>query len=254
MKKLLLVILGGVFLCTPPCEASIAKVSSTYYYQSGSYSAILSPAISTTGASLIVVGCWGNTSAATGVTNGGTADTWNLVASIGATPSGYTSLYYAYAPVTSSSQTFSCSFGSAQVASISVIAVSGTMTTSGVYDTSTTGSANDDYITFSSLTPVVVGEMAVMFASNGIDDYSNGCSSITANVSGASATFLEEFAEQCGLHIKITEFFVDTLSTTTAATYSVSFDLSIGGRTGGIVAYFKPAGATTTASKVILFN
>jgi hypothetical protein len=170
MKKLLTL---GLLLCglMLPFEASatISLVSSSYGSQNNG-STVTSGAINTTGATLIVVTCESNV-APTGVSNTGTADSWNLLTTYGGS-NAYTVIAYAYAPATNTSQTFTCAIGSSDKGYMTVMAWSGTLTTSAVLQTST-GSTT---VTPGSITPTVAGEL---FISSLSTRNSTSCPTIT---------------------------------------------------------------------------
>jgi len=191
MRKFILgLLLVAASLIPSEASATITLVSSAYNYAITSTS-VTTAAISTTGATLIVITC--NTiQPITGVSNSGTADTWNLLTSYGTT-NYYSRTAYAYAPTTSSSQTFTCSWSSSSVGYISVSAWSGTLATSAVLQTST-GATETSSISVSpgSITPIGQGEL---FVSSAISyDASATCTGIPTPTS-----FTSVFAV-CGTH------------------------------------------------------
>jgi hypothetical protein len=246
MKKLLVL---GLMLCAllAPVEASatIALVSN-YFNSNANSTTVVSGSISTTGASLIVVTC---TSAYTisSVSNSGTADSWNLLADYGGSNVGYTRMAYAYAPTTSSSQTFTCTFSSSasqHYNTITVLAVSGTMTTSGVLRTSVgLNDSGSTSVSPGSITPSIVGELIVSSAI-GADSISELCTSVTTptsftslgNICGANAVYNPAAA---GYYIP---------SSTSTVTPTWVFNNAAGAHAASEMAAFCPASGCTAPS------
>lgn len=117
-------------------------------------------AINTTGATLIVIAkCTLNGAPAEPTSS--PSNTWTALSAYSDGTASLT-IYYAYAPATSSSQTFSQSDGTYDA--MTVLAFNNTLTTSSVIGTST-GSGNSNGPSFQpgSITPTQVGELIVTF-------------------------------------------------------------------------------------------
>ncbi len=232
-------ILALILATAAPVWSGIAIIGSPSY-EAGSGTSVTSTAVSTTGSSLIIIGCEGSSSAATSVTNSGTADSWHLLSSKSASGGGFILIAYAYAPTTSSSQTFTCHFSTSQSDSwVAPLVVSGTLTTSSVLDTNT-GATNTGGVTVQpgSITPAGTGELLVTMAVNSADS-SNTCSNITINDSFGN----EEVS--CSVYPDNSDFayLIDSSSSSINPTWDF---ISSGGTTNAaVIAAFKPSGTVT---------
>ena len=115
-------------------------------------------AMNTTGATLLVVGCGAGTGS-TGASSS-PSNTWTAT---GATLNSDLNIYYAYAPTTSTSQTFACVGGSSSV--LGALALKGTLTTSGVFDNRVLYGNGNSTFTLTA-TPAIAGEVGVVIAWN----------------------------------------------------------------------------------------
>jgi len=143
-----------------PVHAAITLVA-TSSATASSGDTITTPAINTTGASLIVV--VGSTNSGTSTISDNKGDTWHVLNT-------YTGggddiqLFYAYAPSTSSTQTFTITgTGSAQYPSLVVSAWSGTLTTAAVFDAQNGSSTTSGVTSFNtgSIAPTSTGELLI---------------------------------------------------------------------------------------------
>ncbi|MGP8269123.1 MAG: hypothetical protein ACLQLH_03570 [Terracidiphilus sp.] len=234
MRKLFTALL---LLALPVCAlGQITQIAATSAYAS-SASSVTSPAINTTGATLIVVMCGGSAMASPSAGNSGTADTWNNVGVRGSSTTYYTDIFYAYAPTTSSSQTFHCS-GSSGMLWIQVAVYSGTLTTSAVLQTSTGQTASGSTSTTpGSITPTQSGELFVSAAVN--KDTSLSCTN--ANITGS----LSDFGNStCGLYTLATDAASYINSGTTAVNPTWTFTSSSGASASSTMAAFLPAASS----------
>lgn len=189
MRKLLslVLLLALLFLQAHECAAAIAQVSETTS-ANGNSTTLTSASISTTGASLIVVQCSSDKYTTTGVSNSGTADTWNLLSNYGDSSAGYTLIAYAFSPTTSSSQTFTCTFSNSSSGVenfIYVSAWSGTGTTSAVFQAVRgKNESGAETTTPGSITPVVSGELFITGTSNNSTGYPSPTITVPTSFTG----------------------------------------------------------------------
>jgi hypothetical protein len=113
--------------------------------------------MNTTGATLLVVGC------GLGSSTGASSSPSNTWTATGATFNSDLNIYYAYAPTTSTSQTFACVGGGSLV--LGALALKGTLTTSSVFDNRTVRSGAPSIFTLTA-TPAIAGEVGVVIVWN----------------------------------------------------------------------------------------
>ena len=118
-------------------------------------------AMNTTGATLLVVGC------GLGSSTGASSSPSNTWTATGATFNSDLNIYYAYAPTTSTSQTFACVGGGSLV--LGALALKGTLTTSGVFDNRVLYGNGNSTFTLTA-TPAIAGEVGVVIALNPTED------------------------------------------------------------------------------------
>ncbi len=119
-------------LSVPEAHAAISLIASTGTI-AATDATITTPAVNTTGATLLVVSTQGF--ATTSALSDNMGNTWHTLPAYGvASGSGFTQIWYAYNPITSSTQTFTAAGGGGQYPSIDVTAWSGTATSSSVLE------------------------------------------------------------------------------------------------------------------------
>ncbi len=119
-------------LSVPEAHAAISLVASTGTIATTD-ATVTTPAVNTTGATLLVVSTQGF--ATTSALSDNMGNTWHALPAYGvANGSGFTQIWYAYNPITSSTQTFTAAGGGGQYPSIDVAAWSGTATSSSVLE------------------------------------------------------------------------------------------------------------------------
>jgi hypothetical protein len=129
-------------------------------------SADTTPAFDTTGATLIVIGECRFSGVPPPPPTDSKGNTWHaLVPSVKGPNNTSVQMFYAFAPATSASHTFTDPDTS--YSAIAVLAFSGTRTDLNVYDQSTTAASSSQTGQPGSLTPTQVGELAVTFACSG---------------------------------------------------------------------------------------
>jgi hypothetical protein len=144
--------------------AAITQTNSTYAYNYGGSASKTTSSINTTGATLIVITCTGSQPISL-VSNSGTADTWNLLDNYGDSNAGYARISFAYAPTTSSSQTFTCTLSTSGTIFVYVSVWSGTLSTGAVLQASTGQNDSGTYSTYpGSITPNTAGELFITAA------------------------------------------------------------------------------------------
>jgi hypothetical protein len=160
--------------CARPARASITLVTNTFvdYYSSGT-----TPAVNTTGATLLVVAIGG---ASGSTVSDNKSNTWHSL-----TAYGNMQLFYAYSPTVGSGHTFSESSSSG---ALFVYAFSGTLTTSAVFDTQ--NGYNGGYGTSAqpgSITPAGSGDVlvTVQWPTSGITSPSINDGFSISNTSGS---------------------------------------------------------------------
>ena len=192
MKKYLAIpfLLVGIFSFTSTSHAAITFVVST------SVANGTTPAINTTGASLIVIVTSGYQAAATVADN--MNNTWHTLNTYNSFDGyRYEQIYYAYNPTTSPTQTFTCSGGGGGFPGCVVSAWSGTLTTAAVFDAQNGSSTvnNVTSINTGSVTPVSTNELLIAGLS-GTACWTNGTPTTDNNFSTISQ---DQAATGCGL-------------------------------------------------------
>ncbi len=162
-KKSLYILIALGLVCfgvqAKQAHAAISLVATSSATAGGS--SVTTPAINTTGASLIVV--VGSTNAGTSTVSDNKSNTWHVL-STWAGGNNDIQIFYAYTPTTSSTQTFTItSVGSGNYPSLVVSAWSGTLATSAVFDTQNGSSTTNSVTSFGtgSITPASMGELLI---------------------------------------------------------------------------------------------
>jgi len=161
------IVLG--FVCfgmqAKPVHAAISVIAYTPVASSTDTTNATTTAINTTGASLLIVGVCGSSPQPPTITDSQN-NTWYAAPTFPQSVGQLAGIYYAYNPSTSPSQTFHV-VQAGLYPSIQAIALSGTVTTSAVFDvgSGTSTQANASSVKPGSITPAQAGEFF----------YTNGC-------------------------------------------------------------------------------
>ncbi len=226
-----------------PAHAAINFVASSSISAGGA-----TPAINTSGASLIVVVTAGYQAAATVSDN--MNNTWHALNVYNSSDNNrYEEIYYAYNPITSSAQTFTCG-GGGGFPSCVVSAWSGTLTTAAVFDTQngTSSINNITSINTGSITPASTNELLIAGLSgtacwtNGTPTTDSGFSTVGISQPGTGC-FNGEFA--------YASYSIDPSAASIAPTMSwtgTQFSMA------AAVAAFVPASGGSTTSTLTLAN
>lgn len=240
MKNISTLILLAAFLVplegcsdSTKCEAQITYLTNSARFATSATS-VTSGSINTTGATLIVAACFGSTYPVSSVTNSGTADTWHTL-STSISSGNYIAISYAYAPTTSSSQTFTCSYsGTNGLSTIAATAFSGTMASSEVLDTyATGGELYLSHVAVGPITPSESGELFYVLAGN-------TDASITCTIPTVDSGFTQT-GTTCGTYAWgiVPAYLISSSSSSIGPT--ITFTNSSGGYSDAIMAAFKPA-------------